>query len=415
MGKINNNNVLARVNFPLYGIQMLTNRHFIVGGGGGSAKTGVANGFEIFELSHNGKNFVCKEITRHETGPTVVMNFNTFTNKKTFLLAGQENHCQLYTVDSVVVTEDEVETLSSDKDEVRNRKPKAKIKNDSNENFKTLKFNVKPNDSIQTDFNGSEPLLRVIRVHPSGQLMATGGTDAIVRLWKFPNLKPVTVLKGHSKEVDDIDFSVTDNHIITIAKDGLAILWDSLTGKKLGELKWQQPEGSKYLYKRCRFGIIEDSRKKMSALYMLANPSGPAKKQKSFLQKWNIEKKALELRTDFDESLSAIAVRNDGRFIAVGTMFSGSVSIHAAFSLQKILNIPSAHSMFVTGLEFLPVTSTGHTITSLAEAAVLSISVDNHICIHTLQYRKMIPLWIGILILFLAVFLAYSFCFYLGI
>lgn len=36
---------LARVNFPLYALEMLSNRHCIVAGGGGSAKTGVLNGF----------------------------------------------------------------------------------------------------------------------------------------------------------------------------------------------------------------------------------------------------------------------------------------------------------------------------------------------------------------------------------
>lgn len=37
--------LLARVNFPLYSVEMLTSRHILVSGGGGSAKTGVANGF----------------------------------------------------------------------------------------------------------------------------------------------------------------------------------------------------------------------------------------------------------------------------------------------------------------------------------------------------------------------------------
>lgn len=41
----NIDNVLARINFPLFSVQMLTNRHVLVAGGGGSAKTGVANGF----------------------------------------------------------------------------------------------------------------------------------------------------------------------------------------------------------------------------------------------------------------------------------------------------------------------------------------------------------------------------------
>lgn len=41
----NKDSLLARVNFPLYTLQMLTSRHILVAGGGGSAKTGVANGF----------------------------------------------------------------------------------------------------------------------------------------------------------------------------------------------------------------------------------------------------------------------------------------------------------------------------------------------------------------------------------
>ena len=33
------------VNYPLYTVNMLTDRHFVVAGGGGAAKTGVTNGF----------------------------------------------------------------------------------------------------------------------------------------------------------------------------------------------------------------------------------------------------------------------------------------------------------------------------------------------------------------------------------
>lgn len=43
--KRSNDGLLARVNFPLYTVEMLTNRHCLVAGGGGSSKTGVANGF----------------------------------------------------------------------------------------------------------------------------------------------------------------------------------------------------------------------------------------------------------------------------------------------------------------------------------------------------------------------------------
>lgn len=82
-----------------------------------------------------------------------------------------------------------------------------------------------------------------------------------------------------------------------------------------------------------RFGVVEGEDKK-SALYMLANPTGLAKKQKSYLQQWLPDEGVLKKSAEFDESLAALAVRDDGRFVAVGTMFSGSVMIYIAFSLQ---------------------------------------------------------------------------------
>lgn len=52
------------------------------------------------------------------------------------------------------------------------------------------------------------------------------------------------------------------------------------------------------------------------------------------MQQWDPETGGLTNTLGIDESLSSMAVRDDGRFVAVGTMFTGSVSIYIAFSLQ---------------------------------------------------------------------------------
>lgn len=195
------------------------------------------------------------------------------------------------------------------------------------------------------------------------------------------------------------------------------------------------------------FGVVEGE--KTSALYTLANPMGRAGKQLAYLQKWSVSEGELTNAVAFDESVSALAVRDDGRFVAVGTMFSGSVSIYIAFSLQvkkapifverllnvwfqKALHVQGAHSMFVTGLEFLPVSSDDLPITSLAEAAVLSISVDNQVCIHSLYYRRKyperkfaqfrnvfvlgtMPPLLAIVIIVIVLFFTFLLCSYLGI
>ncbi|CAG2057116.1 unnamed protein product [Timema podura] len=124
---------------------------------------------EIFELAHNGKRFVAEEVIRHETGRTVVMNCAAHSNgRRTYLVAGQESHCQLYIVNMKVVDASEKiippvenetnvsETRKRKKSEregdySNNQDQKEKI--DSNSNcYRKLQFEIKPNDSVQTDF-----------------------------------------------------------------------------------------------------------------------------------------------------------------------------------------------------------------------------------------------------------------------
>lgn len=121
-------------------------------------------------------------------------------------------------------------------------------------------------------------------------------------------------------------------------------------------------------------------------LFVLSN--AVAGKNPSFLQLWDVHTGAIAKSASYREALSALAVSDDGKFVAVGTMFSGSVDIFVAFSLRKALHVPGAHSMFVTGLEFLPTKLDGPAITSNTETAVVSISVDNRICIHSIPFRR---------------------------
>ena len=54
--------LLARVNFPLYAIQKVTERHILVAGGGGASKTGVANCIELYELIKCENSDTCRAV-----------------------------------------------------------------------------------------------------------------------------------------------------------------------------------------------------------------------------------------------------------------------------------------------------------------------------------------------------------------
>lgn len=220
----------------------------------------------ISEVIHNKDGTTFEEIIRHDTGPNVVMNCAAYSDSnKSHVIVGQEGHAQLYSVQPVVsCDEEEVETLTNTKSngKVRQRKNSKKdkfsidkeIKNktDTNEN-KKLTFNFVAGDIVKTDFSSQDPVQRVVRVNRDGKFVATGGTDGKVRIWKFPSMSLHKTLEGHSKDIDDVDFCPFENKIVTVAKDGLAIIWDYVTGKKIKSLTWLQPEDPKYLYKRCRF------------------------------------------------------------------------------------------------------------------------------------------------------------------
>lgn len=334
----------------------------------------------------------------------------TQVERKMLLVAGQESHNQMFIVTPKVGQLPSPESTGkgnrreSSSSEIRQRKRTDSTSHENNStpskvqstprkestsspDMKRVYFEIKTSDSIQTDFSKTDPFQRVVRISPNGKYMVTGGIDGHVRIWNFPRMTPLFDVMAHTSELDDLDFSPDTKNILSIAKDGFAKVWGTASGKEIMKLQWTPPEGVKYLFKRGRYATIEDNER--YRLFTISNPVGKCGKIKGFLQQWNIETGRLNNITGFDEVLSALAVRDDGRFVAVGTMSTGSVYIYIAFSLQKLLHVPNVHSMFVTGLQFIPVLSRGAPpISSNLEASVVSYSVDNRICIHSLQYRR---------------------------
>ena len=108
----------------------------------------------------------------------------------------------------------------------------------------------------------------------------------------------------------------------------------------------------------CRFAKVEGDPKRQK-VFTISNPIG-ASKPPSFLQRWNTKTFTLEQAIPKEGSLSAIAVSDNGTYVATGSMFDGTVEIYTAFNLQVILHylIPiglSWHSRLMYGRSYLDV------------------------------------------------------------
>ncbi|KAE9523843.1 hypothetical protein AGLY_015731 [Aphis glycines] len=374
--------VVTTTNLPMYSIQTFLKNYILVAGGGGSSKTGITNGFEVFKINRDGKTISTTKVIRHDSGPNVIMNCCTNINGNTVYIAANENDsCRQYKADIVI--------------EPTFHNGKA---------GKEINFKITTGSSVITDFSEDEPSQRIVKINYDGNLMVTGGTDGCIRLWNFPIVKskdtPLKTYKSHTKEIDDIDISPDGKFIVSVAKDGKAYHWNTVTNVH-SPLIHPDPDNAKQIFKRCKFGVIGD--KPIYNIYTIAN--GP--KQKSYLQRWSENNKIIyELL--FSEPTSALAVREDGLYIAVGTMYSGSVSIHEASNLKMIYNIKQAHAMFVTGLEFL-----NKDLMPDMKTAVLSISVDNRVCLHSVPSLKLVPYWKMLIIIHFILILFYFIIFIL--
>jgi WD40 repeat protein len=75
-----------------------------------------------------------------------------------------------------------------------------------------------------------------VETSPDNSVMATGGSDGLVRLWDATTLEPGPVLEGHGGRVCGLAFTPDGSTVISVSEDGTARLWDTANGETLLDL-----------------------------------------------------------------------------------------------------------------------------------------------------------------------------------
>lgn len=70
---------------------------------------------------------------------------------------------------------------------------------------------------------------------PDGKLLASGGADSRVRVWKPNTIEPVKEMSGHTATVTDVAFNADSTRIASGSNDKTVQMWDVASGERIGD------------------------------------------------------------------------------------------------------------------------------------------------------------------------------------
>ena len=319
-------------------ITMLSDNKFIVAGGLGGSYKEAPNRFSTFELQDfDDQNQQCrvKQIGHHDIGDDSITNCTSHTDQDSgqiYFVAGRNESSLVYTV------------CSEGRDLIS-----------SYLQFQPAGASVATDSSMQN----------VVRVSNNGRIMATGGDDGVIRLWKFPQLSPLCEIKAHIHPCKSLDFSSDDQRIASVSSSGPAKIWNIFDGSSItlsSELNWDHVQGITNNFIRCMFtpngqhllAIVQPAKSSKNRLHI----------RTCHLIQWDASTLSVLNHVPIENSeVSALAISPCNQFIAVGMLkdymfFSrknydaGQVQIFSTSNLYPVQTIRDAHKYKVLGLEF---------------------------------------------------------------
>ncbi|XP_060221035.1 prolactin regulatory element-binding protein isoform X2 [Meriones unguiculatus] len=243
---------LYRAPFPLYALRVDPKTGLLIAaGGGGAARTGIKNGVHFLQLEQINGCLSASLLHSHDTETRATMNLALAGD---ILAAGQDARCQLLRFQVQQQKGSKAEKSGSKEQGPRQRKgaPPAEKKSGAEVRPEGVELRVKNLEAVQTDFS-PEPLQKAVCFNHDNTLLATGGSDGHVRVWKVPSLEKVLEFKAHEGEIEDLALG-PDGKLVTVGWDFKASVWHK--DQLVTQLQWQE-EGptspdTPYRYQACR-------------------------------------------------------------------------------------------------------------------------------------------------------------------
>ncbi|XP_030640313.1 guanine nucleotide-exchange factor SEC12 [Chanos chanos] len=393
---------LYRAPFPLYAIKVDPNTGLIItAGGGGASKTGIKNGVHFLSLELVGSQHSATLLHSHDTETRATMNMAIAGD---VIAAGQDGNCSLMRFKQQTPKEGRKPASKEGTGGKGARKRAGRDQNGGGDvketKDETVRMSLDDVGVVRSDVSPQDPLQKCVRFSSDLTLLLTGGMDGHVRVWEYPSLKEKLDFKAHEGEVEDLDISPDNKHIVTVGRDFTCNVWsgDQLAMGLCWHDNMPQITDKMYRYLQCRFGKVEDQKDGLRLYTVQVPHKRDRKPPPCYLTKWDGQS-FLPLLTKpcGSEVISCLAVSDSGTFLGLGTI-TGSVAIYIAFSLQKLYYVRESHGIVVTDLAFLPDSPKIRAVKGGNEVAMLSVAVDSRCQMHTVANRSSFPVWLALVL-----------------
>lgn len=356
--------VIYEVDFPIFYVECLSERHIIIAGGGGSSKTGVHNTINIFELIPDASSCRANLVMNHHTPkdlPDAIMSGSLMTTlpiANTRLFAGGASaSMHNITFDAI------------------------------NKIFAINEYSILRDRSCKTE----QKCVKTFR-----NRLLTGSTDGLLTIWS-PNkggdsddMHVEARIDAHQKAIDEIDIDIPNHRIVTLSRDeGRCAVWNINSLKLEHEFEKEyinsQTNGAAYktAYRSVKYAYHEDIPAN-SRLFIAVNPVVANNRHQSKIYKTNASFKTEIVAEVTTDGIMTMKVSRDGKLVAIGTR-TGSVKVFESEGLRKLYQVKNAHTNAVTNLEFLHSNEITLRLANSQLCPLLSVSIDRRVVLHRPQ------------------------------
>ncbi|KAK9742701.1 hypothetical protein RND81_03G192100 [Saponaria officinalis] len=248
------------------------------------------------------------------------------------------------------------------------------------ENGENGRLGLKSSDRVLTELKDVGQQL-AFAFSEDGSLLAAGGEDGKLRVFKWPSME-ILVNDGEAyKVVKDLHFSIDGKYLVTLGSGGPCRVWDVLTSTVVATLAKENDE----IFRFCRFSQRSDGDQVLCIVAFQGKGVN--------IISWRTDTwKRMSSKQIVRDSVTAFDVSVDGKLIAVGTN-EGGILILDSSNMKLQMTLKKAHIGLVTALAF-----------SHDSRALGSVSMDSSVRVTAVQDRtpKGFNNWIILLIIILA-------------